>query len=131
MEINGKAEDIRQRVLKERDAAKGRRFRFSDQLKNDILAGVQSSGRSHEAFCQSIALSVSTLSRWQSASRKSGEERPGGAVSSAPKKHSRLKRVTVSPEPSEPTSFTLRFPSGAELYGFTLEQMRELLGLTR
>lgn len=131
MAKNGNENDLRQRVLKERDNARGRRFRFSEALKRDVVQRSQASAGSLEAFCEATALSASTLARWRRESLEP-ESSKHSEVSSAPKSKARLKRVALAEEvPDESAGFRLVFPSGVELRGVSFEQIRELLGLLR
>jgi hypothetical protein len=129
MAKNGNENDLRQRVLKERDNARGRRFRFSEPLKRDVVQRSQASAGSLEAFCEATALSASTLARWRRESSGSSTSKRS-EVTSTPRSKARLKRVTLAEEvPDRSSGFRLVFPSGAELRGVSFEQMRQLLGL--
>lgn len=121
--------ELRRRVIAEREAFRGRRVRFSNELRDAVLARAATTDGTLEALCDAVALSASTLARWRRNSGSLTKKSPVSTAASTERKKARLKRVGLAPESNAVTTLTLRFPSGAELQGLTPEQLRELLGV--
>lgn len=114
---------LRRRIEREREGAKPRRVRFSDEVRQEVLGLLARPEWSQERLAEALGVAPSMLYRW---TRQSQPHVEGGVAKRA---RARLRRVQVV-EPAQPESagsLELELRSGAKVCGLTLEQVARLL----
>lgn len=125
MRNHNEARALRRRVDKERRATAGERVRFSERLKRDAVALLESEQWSSESLARAIGIAPSVLQRW-------GKKQQSADAHGRKPKRGRLTRVAiVRPAESESGTLELELGGGAKVRGLTLEQVARLLEVTR
>ncbi len=123
MAINkSKQQRLKDRVIAERTAAGEKRVRFSKQVQQEAVALATESKMPRDELATAIGVGKTSLHKWMTAAH-GGKRRRG--------KRSRLHRVEItgSSPGGQAEELRLTFPSGVQLSGLSLAQLRGLLGV--
>lgn len=114
---------LKGRVSEERAAAGDRRVRFSKQIQQEAVALAMASKRSRDELATAIGVGKTSLHKWITAVHGSQRRRS---------RKTTLHRMEVTAsEPSRQTDeLRLTFPSGVQLSGLSMTQLRALLGVS-
>jgi transposase-like protein len=124
MAINkSKQQRLKERVSAERAAAGERRVRFSKQVQQEAVALAMTAQLPREELATAIGVGKTSLHAWITAAHGSKRQR---------RTRAKLHRVEITGgSPCEQTAeLRLTFPSGAQLSGLSLLQLRALLGVS-
>jgi transposase-like protein len=124
MAINkSKQQRLKDRVSAERTAAGEKRVRFSKQVQQEAVALAMAAKIPRDELAVSIGVGKTSLHKWIAAVH-GGKRRRGTRA--------KLHRIEItSGSPSAQTEeLRLTFPSGVQLSGLSLGQLRALLGVS-
>jgi transposase-like protein len=127
MKNHNDARALWRRVEKERSATTGGRVRFSERLKDDATALLESQQWSGESLARAIGIAPSVLQRWVKKQQDpdAHQRKPKGG------KLTRVAIVRSADGKSESDTLELELAGGAKVRGLTLEQLARLLEVTR
>ena len=123
MAINkSKQQRLKDRVIAERAAAGDKRVRFSKQVQQEAVALATESKMPRDELATTIGVGKTSLHKWITAAHRSKRRRGRRAT---------LHRVSITGgSPGGQTEeLRLTFPSGVQLSGLSLVQLRALLGV--
>lgn len=118
---NQKISTLRQQVESERAASTNSKVRYSEDLKQQVLALLKTPEWGPTRLSRALGLACSIITRWSTLDRE--RRRPHNA----PKQHSHpeMTKVAIVETPAV-DAFELEFPGGARVRGVTLQQLIQL-----